>query len=181
MAADPTWVAARRREQDARDVRTARLLEAEAPLIEDLARVGVRVRSSWDLVNTADPYPSAIPVLLRHLRHSYPDEIIAGIARALAVKDARLHAAEIAKAYEDTDESAMPHAKDGLAVAVALTCDQEVVERLIVDPANGSSRMLLLMALRRKRNPTAVALVDRLAGDPVFAKEIASWKRRPKS
>jgi hypothetical protein len=61
---------------------------AEAPLVEELNGLGVHVSSVWDLVNTAKPYPEAIPLLLDHLCRAYPDRILEGIARALAVPDA---------------------------------------------------------------------------------------------
>lgn len=62
---------------------------AEAPLVRDLNAIGYAVSSVWDLVNTASPYAEAVPVLFRHLQRSYPVQIRDGIARALAVKEAK--------------------------------------------------------------------------------------------
>jgi hypothetical protein len=51
------------------------------------------------------------------------------------------------------------------------------VTRLINDPRHGESRLFLLMALKRSRDPLAVTTLQALAKDPVFAKEIASWRQ----
>lgn len=60
--------------------------EAETPILDELRRCGVDVASVWELVNTSKPYPSALPVLMAHLeRGGYPDRVMEGLARALAV------------------------------------------------------------------------------------------------
>jgi hypothetical protein len=61
--------------------------EAEQPILRDLEAVGERVSSVWDFVNTARPYPEALPVLLRHFQlGGYPDRVMESLGRALAVK-----------------------------------------------------------------------------------------------
>ena len=53
--------------------------------------VGVEIDSVWDLVNTAEPYPAALPVLMEHLeRDGYPDRVMESLGRALAVKPSGL-------------------------------------------------------------------------------------------
>src|SRR5581483_10867065 len=70
-----------------RSERVRVLREAEQPIVADLNRAGVSVSSVWDLVNTSDPYPAALPVLLSHLeRGGYPDRVMESLGRALAVK-----------------------------------------------------------------------------------------------
>lgn len=64
------------------------LTKAEQPLVGALNDAGISVKSIWDLVNTKQPYPGAIPILIEHLKHSYPFRIREGIARALTVRDA---------------------------------------------------------------------------------------------
>jgi len=44
------------------------------------------------------------------------------------------------------------------------------------NPSNGSSRLLLLNGLRKSRSPVASEALADLKGDPVLAKEIASWR-----
>lgn len=85
----PEWVA----EQEAREAETqakeARYLAEETPLREELHALGYPVKWVWDFVNTAQSYPDALPVLIDHLRRPYSDDVREGIARALAVWEAR--------------------------------------------------------------------------------------------
>jgi len=65
------------------------LRAAEQPLVADLRVAGVEVDSVWDLVNTSEPYPDALPVLVDHLeRGDYPGRVMESRGRALAVKPA---------------------------------------------------------------------------------------------
>jgi len=177
LQSDPAWVAKRQEEERVRAERASHLRAAEAPLIAELADRGLQVESVWDLVNTAGSYSAAIPVLLDHLRKPYPDKVAEGIARALAVAEAYPYWQALVDEYEATDVSAMPGKKDGLACAVAKTARNisEVV-RIIRNPLHGESRLLLLPALRQSHDPVAALALQELAGDPVFKKEIASWR-----
>ena len=58
------------------------LRRSEEPLVEALREVGVSVTSVWDLVNTREPYPNALPVLIKHLTGDYHPKVLANIARA---------------------------------------------------------------------------------------------------
>ncbi|MEA3044450.1 MAG: hypothetical protein QOH47_2288 [Sphingomonadales bacterium] len=182
LEADPEYLR-RRDEKDAElAAKAARWRVEEAPLLADLRLVGWNVDSAWDLVNTRTPYPEAIPVLLDHLRRPYSDRVRDGIARALAVPDAR-HAwpslvAEYRAAPLDSE------VKDGLAIAVAQTSSNAVLEQLITlafDRSLGGSRLFLLRPLRRSRQPTAKLALAELADDPELAKEIASWRKRKRT
>lgn len=84
---DPGFVQ-RRREADERiKFLEARFEEAEKPLVHALNDiVGISVKSVWDLVNTSQECPQAIPILISHLKYQYPYRIREGIARALTVK-----------------------------------------------------------------------------------------------
>jgi len=62
---------------------------AEAPIVEELRSVGVSVNSIWELVNSLNAYPQSLPILLKHLQGNYPDAVRDGIARAMAVPDAK--------------------------------------------------------------------------------------------
>lgn len=87
---DPEWVARRdAREAEMRE-KEARYLEEETPLREDLHRLGYPVKWVWDFVNAKkNYYLSAIPTLIEHLQRPYSDEVREGIARSLAMREAR--------------------------------------------------------------------------------------------
>jgi len=86
----PEWVAEDAARKKVWAANAAKLHAEEELLVADLRRVGAPVKDSvYDLVNTADSYPNAIPVLLNHLKRPYSDRIKEGIARALSVREAR--------------------------------------------------------------------------------------------
>jgi hypothetical protein len=89
LKADPAYVKMRAEQNAELVARAVRLKAEEAPLLKDLKVAGWSVvESVWDLVNTSKPYPTAIPILLSHLKKPYSDRIREGIARALAAPDA---------------------------------------------------------------------------------------------
>lgn len=173
LQADPEYVAERQQRDAELQRKAAAWREAEAPLVEELRAAGFEVESAWDLVNTATPYPAALPILLEHLGRPYPDRVREGIARALAVgRDARFGWETLVGLYRD--EPAGSDAKDGLAVALAAVSDDVVVDELIslaCDAAHGESRILLLRGLKRSRAPQARAALEEFSGDPVLGQE----------
>lgn len=183
---------ARRKE---RAERSARLREEEKPIVSDLRQEGLDVESIWDLVNTSKQYPKVIPILLRHLSLPYSDRTREGIARSLAVPEPEIRkawpvlVAEYRRAPTgwgiiapgDTKEFRLG-AKDGLACALSVAVTDETLPELIAlakDPAQGESRILLLPALKKRRNKSAMTkqAIDELARAPELAKEIASWRK----
>jgi len=178
LYADPAWVAARAKEEEARQKRAAEWRRAEAPLIEELRSVGVAVKSAWDLLSTVEPYAKALPILLKHLQLPYPDAVREGIARALAVPEAKFAWEPLIRLYQDEYEA---RPKRGMAVALAAIADETKIGDLISlvkDQRNGSSRLLLLSALARSSDPRARKTLVELKNDQELKKEIAVILRR---
>jgi hypothetical protein len=177
--------------------RGIRLRTEGRPIVEDLRAVGLNVESVWDLVNVSTPYPQAIPVLLKHLQLPYSDRTRAGIARALAVPEPEVRKAwpMLVEAYRDAPmgwgiiapgdtEELVLGAKDGLACTLSASVTDERLPELIAlakDRSLGESRLLLLLALkkRRKKNPLVAQAIEELSFDPDLAKEIGSWDKKP--
>ena len=158
LNADPQFVAAREREDAERQQRKASHRIAEAPLVEELRAAGFDVESAWDLVNTPGSYPTAVPILLAHLPRPYPPPVREGIARALAVPETK--AAGWTLVTRMFQEEPAERAKDGLAVAISASADDDVIDDVIAlarDRRNGPSRLLLLRALERSTVPRARA------------------------
>jgi hypothetical protein len=180
LNADPAFVAQRAAKEEERQKRAAEWRLAERPLVEELRAAGFEVESAWDLVNTADPYPEALPILLNHLPRAYPGAVREGIARALAVPEAKFGWGAIKMLYRDEQDK---RAKDGMAVALGAIADDEVLGDLIAlvrDPRHGTSRLLLLRALERSHDPRARATLMELGTDPELKKEIQVILRRRK-
>jgi hypothetical protein len=181
--ADPEFTRVQAGQDAARRDAERTLRAAEAPLVDDLARAGFAVDSAWDLVNTSDPYPEALPILLRHLQLPYPDRVREGIARALAVRgDAAFAWDTLVDLYRD--EPAGTDAKDGLAVALAAGGSTAVLDDLIellADPRHGQSRILLIKGISRSRSDKARKTLARLVHDPVVGTEVQRLLKRRKS
>jgi hypothetical protein len=180
LGADPGFVARQEQQERARQEQSDDLSRAEAPLVDELRAAGFEVDSVWDLVNISTPYREALPILLKHLHLPYPGRVKEGIARALAVPDAKFGWAQLKELYRSEQSEA---ARDGLAVALSAIADDELIGDVINlarDERLGDSRLLLLRALERSLEPDARAALMDLGTDPVLAKEIQIILRRLK-
>ena len=94
--------------------RQERSRKEQAKLLAELWDAGFRVELVWDFVNTADKYPAAIPILLRHATLPYSKRIKEGIVRALTVNYAGpevLH--ELIRQFREESESSTKFAQMG--------------------------------------------------------------------
>ena len=125
--------------------------EQVAALNRELAQSGIAFKDVDELVNTALPYPAAIPILLKHMTMPYHENIGEMIARALAVPEARYAwdfiVDEYKRAPDLRPDGIKSYRKDALALAVAgaMPPDRwdEFLE-IIRDKSNGRSRSLML-------------------------------------
>lgn len=180
LECDPDFARRKAEREKEQKRREAESRQEQATLIQELACVGVKISTVWDLVNTSTLYTAALPILLAHLRRPYSDGTREGIARALAVSATRpIGWNVLVEAFEKT-ESSNTRVKDGIAVALAGASDDTVISELIElakDKRHGDSRLLLLLGIKRSRRPEAKNAIEELAADPALSKEIGSWKR----
>jgi hypothetical protein len=162
--------------QEAEDAKVARKIAerelAETPIVSDLAAVGVHVDSVWDLVNTRKTPSAALPILIEHLNRPYAVGIKEGIARALAVREAKFAWDSLKKMYE---EETTPALRDALSIALSEAAHEGVLDDVIAlasDKRHGESRLFLLSALKRSKDPSALATIQSLAVDPDFSYEV---------
>jgi len=180
LQADPEFVAKQQERERALAERVARLRAEQAPIVAELLKAGVQLHDLWDLIQRSAPYPTAIPILLKHLRLPYSDATRETLARSLAVPDARFAWHTLVAEYIKAPMVRLG-AKSGLAVALAATATDSVMDELIAlakDRSHGSSRLLLLRALRKSKTAAAKQAIEELASDPDLEKEIASWRPR---
>ncbi len=178
LNADPGFVATCAREDAELEARDAEWRRAEVPLVEELRAAGFTVESAWDFVQTAEPYPDAVPILLEHLQRPYPDRVREGIARALAVPEARSAWRLLTRLYR---AETLPDAKSGLAAALSAIADDAVLDELIAlirDVRHGPTRIVLLSALERSEDRRARAALMALGTDPELVLEIQDILRR---
>ena len=161
--------------------RRAVLGAAERPSVQDLGEAGVEVESVWDLVNTEQPYPDALPVLMEHLeRGRYPERVMESLGRALAVKPSvqywdRLKALYLAARH--------PGEEDGTAVALAACATELQLDDLISFLSieeSGESRIYFLRSILKVGRTRGREIVEALRTDPVMGKEATALLSRRK-
>lgn len=172
LRSDPEYRAKVETVEAERRARVQALREAEQPIVADLRAVGVQVDSVWDLVNTSDPYPAALPVLMEHLeRGGYPERVMESLGRALAVKPSvafweRLKARWLA--------ARDPGEEDGAAVALAACATKaqldDLVEFLSVEE-RGQSRIYFIRPILKLGGDRGRSVIEGLRSDPVFGNE----------
>ncbi|MBI1781170.1 MAG: hypothetical protein HYR66_07335 [Sphingobacteriales bacterium] len=125
----------------------------EKQLVKEICSVGYKISSVWDLVNTREEYPEAIPVLIKHLQRPYHSRIKEGIVRALGVGQAKGRANSI---LLDEYDKALKLGDWSLGWAIGnaffTLIQKEDVEKIIgivTNKANGRSREMFVMALGR--------------------------------
>lgn len=174
---NPAYMERRQRQDEMRRLRAEELARAEAPLVQELRAAGAEVSSVWDLVNTSRPYPKLVPILLDHIDHEYPERIREGVARALAVPEARVGWDKLVNLYLSLSERHAQGLKWPLHLAIAAAADVSVVDtliRLAVDKRHGENRSFFVDALARINDPRARAALAELSEDP----EVADGMRR---
>lgn len=168
LKADPQYMARRREQEVERERQAAEWRDAERPLVDDLHATGLNVDSVWDLVNTSAPYPSAVPVLLEHLQRPYPSRVREGIARALAVPEAKIGWKLLVDMFIRERDRSAHGPKWALACALGAAADDAVfsdVVTLLKDKRHGENRVPLLGALARSRQPEARSALLQLRDD----------------
>ncbi|NOU34657.1 MAG: hypothetical protein HOO96_42750 [Polyangiaceae bacterium] len=179
---NPHWVRLREQEEATRLRRIEEERLAQAPLLDDLASVGLPVETVWHLVDMRMPYPHAVPILLAHLGRPYPARVLEGIARALAVPEARVGWNELASMFVETPVRSL---KVALAGALAAAADERhlpEVLRLVRDPSHGPARLPLLEAVGKSRDARAIVALCQLEDDEDLgetAQRILRRKQRP--
>ena len=171
---------ARRSAVDAEQAtRTQALRLAERPIVADLNKAGIAVGSVWDLVNTSDPYPDALPVLLDHLEHGgYPDRVMESLGRALAVRPSVMWWDRLRALYADPRSDGE---EDGVAIALAACATKDQLNDLLTFLAwteRGQSRIYFLRPIKRLGGDNGRAVLERLKDDEVFGGEASALLRR---
>lgn len=184
LNADPEYQAMWR----TRDARLQQELQERArieqPLVDDLNAAGFFVKSVWDLVNTSSPYPRALPILLDHLQRDYPEEVLNGIARAMAVRESKFAWQTLLRLFRAQFGQSSPWGfKDGLAAALSAIADDELmpdVIELFQQPRHGEYRIYFVRTLKRSKHPNAKAALEAGRLDPQLVKEIVAVVDGPK-
>jgi HEAT repeat protein len=172
---DPSYLEHRSRREEELQRKEGEYARAEAPLVRELRAAGSQVLSVWDLANTPGSYPTLVLTLLAHLDRPYPERVREGIARALAVPEARQGWDKLVNSYLSETDTTTHGIKWALHLAIAAAADLSVLDsliRLAADRRHGRNRAMFVDALARLNDPRARAALDELGGDPDLADDV---------
>lgn len=158
LRSDPIWTAQEKARNEWISTEAARLTENQRPILADLESAGWEVATVWDLVNTSDSYPEAIPILIAHLDKPYDSRIREGIVRGLTVPEARGEPARRILQEFGRSGNDDKHVRWALANALTVVADQSMIaamEELLIHERDESVRRLLQQAIvkAKKRMP----------------------------
>jgi hypothetical protein len=158
-------------------------------LVLQLRAVGIPARSVWDLVNTAQSYSAALPVLVSWLERLRGVDVsqreyralYQGVVRALTVKEARPMAVRLL--LEDFRRVEDNSVRWIVGNALEVLADRSLVDKLLEivrEPRFGSSRQMVVTALGRVgkgRSDVVETLVELLADDDLKLQSSAALGR----
>ena len=125
-----------------------------------LSKVGLKVNSVYDLVNSSDNYPEAIPFLVDMLPKLKSDRIKEGVARALTIRNAGKDVAKaLIKEFKNYKASTKKeeYTKWAIANAILVVADNsffEEIANLIRNKEYGSGMVggMLVKAIAKMKN-----------------------------
>ncbi|WP_353953198.1 hypothetical protein V6K52_07150 [Knoellia sp. S7-12] len=123
----------------------ARLAKAEKPLLADLAAIGIRTDSAWNLYQDPGSLPEAIPVLLDHLEREYPDKVLEGIANALDDRSARDSWHQIKTIYLSTVKATVRDRLAAVMAGIAVRAHYDDLLWFLTQESLGETRIYFLV------------------------------------
>lgn len=141
-------------------------------MLSNLRKVGVVINDIYDLVNTKESYPEAIPVLLDLIKQGVEDvRVKEGIIRALAVREAvGLASPILLDEYKKTpkEQISLRWAIGNTIYTTITKSDTNAVLQLVQNKENGISRQMFVAALGRfKSKEVEDTLIELLDDDEV--------------
>lgn len=146
-------------------------------IIKELERIGIRINSIYDLVNTTEPYSQGLPVLIEFLRKGISDDRIKeGVIRSLAVKEATgIAGSALLQEYNRIPKDKMMlRWAIGSSLQVVVTDEEkESIINIVTDKTNGMSRQMFVLALGKLPSErTEQILIELLDDEEIAAQAI---------
>ena len=165
----------KQRERDAKlEKRRIEAAKEQKSIVSDLGAVGVYIDSVWDLVNTSEPYFSALPILIEHLDKPYSQRTKEGIIRAITVEPAKgLAGNKLLKMFRSESDDNLRWVIGNALSRVATEKEITDVLDLLGQAKYGYARSELVHAVARIQGNQGIDLLISLLDDEdVFAQTI---------
>ncbi len=156
-----------------RQARIVAAQQAAAPILADLAQLGIRIESLSVLVNKSIDYRIAIPLLLRWLPQVSNVDVKETIVRALAVKWAKgVAAPPLIEEFRRAPEAEELGLKWAIANTLSVVADDSVfgdITELVRDRQHGRAREMLAVALGNMKDSRVADILIELLDDAQVA------------
>lgn len=180
LSNDQSYKAKREKEEQERKQKLDLLEKEYVSFSKDCAELGHLIKTAWDLVQTAKPYPDLIPVLIKYLEEeNHSAKFREGIARALATADSFIYFDKILEQYIKTG-SQQNEVRWAIGCALAQAAqDQETlnkIEVILFDKKYGRDRAPLIQAIKRMQKKQRMKVIEMAAGDDELKNAIKTFK-----
>lgn len=171
LRSNPGYMAKHADRERRRDAHREEFLSLSAPILSDLAAVGLNYSSTEEMRRSGAHYAKAIPILIKWLPIVTNQGLKESIVRALSVPWAKPAAAlpliaEFQRGANATSDSV----KWAIGNALAVVADDSVFSQLseiVRDRRQGIAREMLVVALGNMKDLRAVDVLIELLGDDV--------------
>jgi HEAT repeat protein len=144
-----------------------------APILVDLAKLGVHVDSLDPLINTAVDYRVAVPLLISWLPRVSYLPVKESLVRALTLKEAKgVAAGPLVEEYRKAPAYEESSLKWTIGNALSVVADDSVfddIAELVRNKQHGRAREMLAIALGNMKDPRAVPLLMEVLDDEQVA------------
>ena len=171
--------------KDKEDQESQLLRDAERPLVADLAAVGVKTDSVWNLYKVPNSRPAAIPVLIEHMGRDYPTKVYLEIGQALNDPSARPWWPQMKEMYLSTKENTVRDRLASVLGTIAVKAHYEDLLSFLADESLGSTRIYFVRPVNRIGNRMSPGqgrkVIEKLADDATLgaaAKQVLAGRSR---
>lgn len=169
LAADPEFQKRQREAEERSRQHAAMCNENARPIMEELWALGFEAESLADFIGTPDPYPEAVPVLVKHFQKSgYVEPVRHLLLSALAIPDAKGFAGPVIlkelKAQKDKSSDWTWLLANTLREVATPDMKKEIKAILEDDSYDYAVKHILKHRPRKRRKPEAAFLYKSVRG-----------------
>jgi hypothetical protein len=167
------------------ELKKQRILEsrkASRPIFDDLALLGYKVESIYDLGNAGHVDKEVIPVLVKHLEiGGYPDLVTEGLGVLLQTKETAQFWDRLLNIYHKAKREVEKDAAAGALAKAGTKKRVEEFKELLKSHEGGSSRIFFVKPISQYGGEEGRGFLAEFSSDPIIGKEVCAVLSKYKS
>ncbi|MBS1710003.1 MAG: hypothetical protein JSS65_14925 [Armatimonadetes bacterium] len=169
---DPVWVKLHQEKEDRRHELVGFNMLCFDALAKDIIASGVPIRKFSDLYHDKQARIKSLPVIAKHVRLDYPDQVKGGMAATMNIREADKFVPELIEEFKLCAKKNELLALPGLAEAISSAASSKhlpALAELSLDSTLGDERVRFIHRLKRSRSTLFQSVIDQLerANDPL--------------